>query len=201
MTAPKIYRPGSIDFEKWIRESVWLNGNTKMSRRECLDIFAEDCRKWIQHYGYKLSHSWGLKAVANWMYSMSVVYKACSFPTPLRVRYPTPDHRDWQEDFEYFHATVDTIEIGKFLDRWKYADDFHPDTRLGQHIQTELAHILYTYLNLEDSENGRKIAAFVETSSSESEGEHYKRKSTRDQTDAYLQDTKEGFHGGGWSKV
>jgi hypothetical protein len=198
----KIYRPSTLDFDRWVNEYVWSNDNTRMKRYECISFFTEDVRKWIESYGYVLHNSFTMKAVAHWLYAVAITGKASDFLSPQRIRYPIPDHRDWQEDHDYFHFTVTQSEIDTFLLNWRFADDFLQDTRMGQKASLELANLLYTYVNLDASENGRKIAEWMEGNSSESDSEPAKRGSRKDPSDIYLQEMNEGNHGGGvWSKV
>ncbi len=205
MMNKQIYKPSSTDFDKWIQEKVWINGNTKMSRREWLEILVEDTEQWIQNHGYKMNYMWNLKAVATWLYAVQVIAKASSFPNSLRVRYPDPEHRDWEEDYDYFHMFVTYSEISQFLSFWKYSDDLDPTTRWGQRAIHEFGQLLYTFLDLDISENGKKIAKFMESSSSDSDSEIKPKKHGRiekpETTDTYLQEMKEGSHGGSWSKV
>ena len=196
------YKPSSIDFAKWIRESVWINGNTKASRFEQIQLVTEDLAEWIQHYGYVMNNEFTAKAVAHWLYAVAVVGKASGYLNHQRVRYPEPEHRDWQEDYDYFLYTVTQSELDKFLVKWRFAEGFEPDTRMGQRLALELSDLLYTYLDLERSPSGKKIAEFVDSTSSDSDHEPVKRNSKTKDRDVYLQEMNEGGHGGGvWSKV
>lgn len=198
MSVP-IYKPSSTDFDKWINEKVWIDGNSKVTRRELLYSLTDDLAKWIPHYGYVMSSQFTMKAVAHWLYAVAIVGKASGYPNHQRVRYPNPEHRDWKEDYEYFHFTITQNELDKFLVKWRFAEGFEPDTRMGQRVALELAQLLYIYVDLERSQNGKKIAEFVESTSSDSDHEPVKRIAKKD---VYLVELNEGNHGGGvWSKV
>jgi hypothetical protein len=138
------------------------------------------------------------------MYSLAVVEQA-SINSRRRIKYPEPMHRDMQEDSDYFGFVLNWDTIEKFMNNWKYVEDFDVDTRMGHRIWYELSTMIYLYLDLDNSKNGDYIRGLFENSDSYSDGaEQGARRRIlmrNDHNDVYLQEMQTGFHGGDWSKV
>lgn len=196
------YKSNSADYRAWLNSEAWVTGNQKATRREIMCWFADDLQKWVEMLGYKMSKNWvnnREKIVSQWVYGMSVFEVARKdYGHPLS--YPEVEHRDWQEDLDYFHITFNCDEVDEFMNRWTEAEDFNDETRLGQRVKGELQKFVYCFLDLENCRNGKRVAKFLETSDNESDSER-EHQTKKNNNDNYLEDAKEGFHGGRGQKV
>ena len=177
------------DFHLWLNQQVWVRDNEKVTRREYIPEFVKDLVAFMKKQGYTMCPEWnmGEMVIAQWMYEIHV-QEFVNYNSV--VNYPGPFHRDWQEDYdEYIHIMNYDI-ISKFLKKWRLYEDFDPESRVGQRMY-EIVSILYGYIDMNASKNGRRIANLLEETDSEEERRE----------DNYIVDAKEGYHGGQGYKV
>lgn len=197
------YRATNSDYQIWLSQEIWSGADTRDIRGEVIRNFTQDLTAWLDKLGYKMNTTWGFRAVSNWLYSLAVVEQA-SINSRRRVKYPEPMHRNMEEDYDYFSFLLDWETVEKFMEYYKYVDDFDIDTKMGRRVWFELTSMIYPYLDLDSSKNGHYIRELFESSDSDSDGaEHGVRREVRKQetNDVYLQEMQHGFHGGDWSKV
>lgn len=181
------------DFQVWLDQELWVEGNDRVPRRNYIPIFASELTECMKQWGYTMDSRWnnGHYIVAKWMY-MIHVQEFLTKDYNGRIEYAEPYHRDWPEDFlEYTHI-VSFDRISNFMESWRFYEDFDIDTRCGQRILNELQHLLYPFINMENSRNGM---LFDDTSDTE----HEEYSKTRD--DVYVIEANQGMHGGRGSKV
>ena len=183
----------SSDFQVWLDQEVWIEGDTKIPRRECIPAFADDLTEFMRINGYTMDLRWsnGHYIVAKWMY-MIHVQEFVTKKYDGKIYYGEVGHRNWQEDFLEYDYIMRFDTISNFMERWRLYEDFDPETRIGQRILHELQKLLYPFIDMDNSRNGR---IFDDDSDNEQEDTH------RQKDDIYLMDAREGFHGGHGSKV
>ncbi len=202
------YRATNSDFQVWLSQEIWGSADTRDIRADVIRDFTEALTVWLGKLGYSMNTNWGFRAVSNWLYSIAVVEQA-SFNSRRRIKYPEPQHRNMDEDYDYFSFVMNWEAVDQFMKPWRFVEDFDPDTRMGRRIWFELTAAIYPYLDLENSKNGEYIRELFESSDSDSDGagagaeKGVRRVMGKQQqsSDVYLQDMQSGFHGGEWSKV
>jgi hypothetical protein len=206
---PIQYRSSGSDFQIWLDQPIWVTDNTKQTRREVYPGIAEDITAWMRRKGYVMDNRWarGHKKLAQWVYAF-----ACDEIREEKkgIAYPPILHRDCQEDYDQFHHVCDFFEIQELFDGLKTVEDFDSELPLGNTLLHNFADLLYTFLDLQASKQGRLIAQLYEDSDSSSEsewGRGDRRKGRKRQgngrkvEDVYLQEARQGMHGGRGSKV
>jgi len=177
------------DFERWLSQSVWINGNQKDSRRNYIPGVTKYITNWMKANGYTMNGYWSSKAVAKWIYSMHAAYVYKKY-----VRYPEPRHRNWEEDYDQYYFVIDNENIEKCLEPLSQIEDFDSQLPLGELIRANLQQFLYIYLDLESSKQGILIAKLYDDSDSDYDKEHK-------DVDIYVIEALSGIHGGRGSKV
>jgi len=188
------------DFQLWLNQPVWIN-NTKCKRREYIPYFADELTAFMKRVGYVMDPSWrsGHRIVARWMYTIHRDESRAQYNKD--ISYPSPLHRDWQEDYDEFQHIMDNSIISDFMEKWKLYEDFDPETRLGQRMY-EFQYLVYPYLDLENSKNGRRIAHLLEDTDSDNDSVKSGRKGGMPRgLDIYIAEAQEGLHGGRGFKV
>ncbi len=199
---PVIRRPYTAsgrDFQAWLDCKVWVSGNEKATRREYIPVFADALTSWMRSMGYTMDGRWakGHRVVAQWLYAIQIMEIArCDYDAPLT--YPQLLHRDWPEDRDVFNMYVNYASVNDFLDSWKNIEDLDYEFRWGRRVYEELEKLLYHHIDLDASRQGIKLANILIGSDSDSESEGGRR---RGKDDVYLQEAREGLHGGRGSKV
>jgi hypothetical protein len=186
------------DFQLWLDQPVWM-GQEKILRRDYIPSFAESVTFMMKNYGYKMCPEWrsGSRILAAWMYRiMCDELRDRKYDAPLP--YPQPYHRNWPEDLNEFHYIIDNALLNSFFQEWISCDDFDPNTRVGSRIRYELHQLLYVYIDMDASRNGIRIAEMLEDSDSDSDSWH---SGGGRREDVYLEEAREGFHGGRGAKV
>lgn len=204
---PSMKRPYKIsekDFQLWLDESVWVCDNKKGTRRDYIPYFADALTDWMHFIGYKMDDRWakGHRVVAKWLYAIQVLEIAKrDYGAPLA--YPEIIHRDWSEDRDTYNINIDYTMVEEFMESWKTIEDLDPETRWGQRVVLEMQTLLWHYIDLDTSKIGIKLAEKLITSDSDSDSGGSRRGSGRRRKpdDIYLQEAREGLHGGRWSKV
>ena len=184
----------SKDFQLWLDQYVWVNGVERTTRREYIPYFAKILTGLMKAKRYTMDSQWkdGSLIIARWMYTIQRDEIALG-DYNSSVAYPEPTHRDWEEDLWEFQKIIDYNTISSFMDTWKLYEDFDQGTRVGQRMLHELQYILYPYLDLHASYNGRRVAEALEDSDSDSESWKSGRRRNKN-VDVYLLDASEGFH-------
>jgi len=95
-------------------------------------------------------------------------------------------HRNLREDKNQFQDIITDDLITSFMARWKHIPDFNNDTKYGRLVWEELKDLLWAYVDLDESPQGRLVSSWFEASDSESEDV---------KGDNYLHDAAAGFHG------
>ena len=200
----KAYRVSSADFKGWLDSEIWLNDCEKGLRREYIPALTHAVREWMDTIGYKMSAQWTPTVVAKWLYAISVVEVARQSGASLS--YPEPCHRDWQEDHDMYSCEVDFYSVSEFLESFKTIEDLDYDTSpIGRRVYEELQRLIYCYIDMDNSRRGKQLAAKIldTDSDSDSSGSRRRRQASRRtaEVDVYLQEAKEGYHGGRGAKV
>jgi hypothetical protein len=165
----RFYKFGKDDFQDWLDQRVWISGTQRIPRRQYIPVFAEELTSLCKKKGYVLDGRWGKghKAVAKWMYALhiQVVARRNRYGP---VTYPEIEHRDWPEDKDMFEINFDYEVLEEFFDSWRGNEDLDLQTDIGFRIFAELPTLLWHYVDLDESYQGRKMAKILE-SDSESE--------------------------------
>jgi hypothetical protein len=183
----------SSDFQVWLDQEVWVQGDYKVPRRDYIPAFAEELTKSMKSWGYTMDPRWngGDYIVAKWMYMIHLQEFVTKQYNGM-LKYAEPYHRDWPEDFLEYTFVMSYDRISSFMERWRFYEDFDPDTQCGQRILHELQYLLYPFIDMDNSKNGMLFDDYSDTEVDEV----YK---GRD--DVYIAEAKQGLHGGRGSKV
>jgi hypothetical protein len=164
------YSPSHKDYIEWCEQKVWVTGLTKEERYKWIPDFTTDVTRWMSKRGYKMHDTWNAKAVAKWLYAIQVqefARKNVNGP----ISYPDCRHRDWPEDRDIYECEVTLSDLETFMYRWRNVEDFDMSTRSGQRVLSELHTLLYTYLDLETSKHGIKIARILQEAENDSDSD------------------------------
>jgi hypothetical protein len=199
----RAYKASEGDFQVWLDAPIWISDNEKGTRREYIPLLADALTAWMKKIGYTMDGRWGKghRALAKWLYAIHVVeIGRCDFNAPLA--YPEIIHRNWQEDYDEFNLYLDYDSVSEFLEPWATIEDLNPDFRWGSRVCEELQKLLWHYVDLDVSKNGIKLAEKLQESDSDSDSGGSRRGGRRKKVDdVYLQEAREGLHGGRGSKV
>jgi hypothetical protein len=180
------------DFQVWLDQEVWGFGDERVGRREVIYEFTDSLTAFMNRLGYTMSPRWGSKMVARWMYTIQrdiIVRRRYSLP----VAYPAPVHRNWPEDLREFNHVMSYDTISNFMEGWKSYSDFDEGTHIGRRMFHELQDIVYPFIDMENSYNGRVVYEALYDSESDSD-ESWRGGSKRRGVDAYIADMGNGFH-------
>jgi hypothetical protein len=187
------------DYHRWLSQFVWTNGITKEVRGDVLPEFAESLTRWMNKKGYEMDSRWHLnkyRIVSTWLYAIHV--KEVAGRSVLRpLQYPPIQHRNTREDYDQFNHVISSSDYTDFLESWGLHEDFDLESPVGQRTLLELPTLVWTFIDLEVSKQGQLIASYW--GDSDSDDERYT--SRNKGTDVYLEEAREGFHGGRGSKV
>lgn len=198
----RAYKVSEEDFQVWLDGEVWVDDNEKGKRRDYIPHLADAITDWMRVIGYRMDARWGKghRVLAKWLYSIQVLEIArCDFSASLA--YPEIIHRNWQEDYDMYTAHIDYDMIEEFMESWKTIEDLDPEMRWGQRVYLELQTLLWHYIDVDSSKIGIKLAEKLVTSDSDSDGGGSRRGGRRKIDDIYIQEAREGLHGGRGYKV
>ena len=197
------YKISENDFQLWLDVPIWVSDNEKGTRREYIPELADALTDWMKMIGYKMDGRWGKghRVVAKWLYAIHVV-EIARRDTSGSLEYPEIIHRDWQEDYDEFTLNINYDIVHSFLEKWDTIEDFDIETRWGSRVYEELENLLWHYIDLDTSRIGIKLAEklIVSDSDSDSGGSRSGRR-RRKMDDIYVQEAREGLHGGRGFKV
>jgi len=180
------------DYMLWLKQPVYSKGIHMIPRYSVLKIFSEDLIQAMKKIGYPMSPAYkGIHTVGNWLYR---IHCRASVSDSIKLSYPKPTHRDWEEDYENFLSIVNYDWIQEYSLYWNDVDTFDPNTRAGKETWEEFPMFLYTYCNIDES----KHAAYVESSIYGAENEDYS--SDYKKKDIYIVEMEKGYHGDGWGR-
>jgi hypothetical protein len=171
---PIIYRTTKTDFQDWLRQHIWIS-DEKCPRKTYIPDLYHSLTRMMKKKGYKMDHRWnhGPMVVARWLYGIhihEVVRKRSYDP----LGYPEIIHRNWEYDQDVFDLEIDSECIETFMSEWSDVEDMNTETRQGLRIQVELPTFLYTYVDIDYSPQGIKLAHLMESSDTDmSEKEEY----------------------------
>lgn len=193
------------DFQLWLDQEVWVSGCTKALRRDWIPAFVEELTRRMNRLGYRMNANWrqGELVFAKWLYLVHCSSRTQPWETDNRLRnyYANmKEHRDWPEDRDRFSAivTLDTLE--QLLDVYREIEDLSQELPLGQLMLSELPYFLYTWVDLDRSKQGDIVARMFGDTTSDSDDEKW-HPASKKADDIYLEEAKQGFHGGRGSKV
>jgi hypothetical protein len=199
----RVYTVSEEDFQTWLDIPIWVSGNDKGTRREYIPVFADALTDWMKLIGYKMDGRWGKghRVVAKWLYAIHVLEIArCNFSAPLA--YPEIIHRNWEEDYDEFSLRINYHSVDSFLEKWVTIEDFDNETRWGARVYEELETLLWHHIDLDASRIGIRLAEKLMVSDSDSESGGSRRGGrSRKIDDVYIQEAREGLHGGRGFKV
>lgn len=184
-----VYRRSTNDFQRWLNARIWMSGGEREIRKNYMPSFASSVRQWMEQRGYKMDSRWGPMTVAKWLYAIQVAVVARKESIFSPLSYPELLHRNWPEDQDNFDIEVSFEDREVYLDRWDSCEDFDRTTASGQKIRLEFEEFLWTYVDLENCRQGRKIASVVDGSDTEEDDD-----SVRVGIDSYIQDNYDGYN-------
>jgi len=187
--------PTKEEYRQWLYEEIWSFGAEREQRRYIIIDFFESLTNFMKKNGYVMDSRWKWKQLAFWMFRLHVQEKVrLQFNKPVYL--PEIIHRNTEEDYDYYETYMTSEIIDNFLEPWEELADMNVDTRVGYRLRYGLAEFLYIFVNLENSKSGRLVARRCEDSGSDSEYD-----SGNKNSDSYLQDARDGYHGGRGYKV
>ena len=180
------YTPTVSDYKRWLNARVWVTGNQKACRKDYIPSFTQSLKVWMKKRGYTMSGSFTPLSVAKWLYAIQIQEVARkNYMGP--VYYPEPYHRDWEEDWDTFDMEVSQESCEEFLESYRNFEDFQFNMPSGERVKVEIQTLLYTYVDLESSKHGMRIARLLsESDGEESDGEN--------EMDSYIRDIQEGYY-------
>jgi hypothetical protein len=185
------------DYNCWLNQYVWTDDNFQELRRDVLPEFAESLTKFMNGKGYVMDSDWYIhkvRIISNWLYAIHVkVVTGRTRETPLQ--YPPIQHRNTREDIDQFHHVISSEDYEMFLGSWGLHEDFDLESPVGQRTLLELPQLLWRYVDLENSSQGRLVASFW--CDSDSDDERFAHRGV----DVYIEEARQGFHGGRGAKV
>lgn len=167
----RVYRYSQRDYVDWLHQKIWLTGNTKGYRKEYIPSFYNSLTDFMKKKGYMMDGRWGRgpAIVARWLYAIHV-HEVARKESGQALGYPEIHHRDWPEDRDVFDFEIDLETLGEFMESWKNVEDMDLETCQGFRVQVELSTFLYTYADIENSRQGRRLASKLESSDTEDSG-------------------------------
>jgi hypothetical protein len=198
----RAYKVSEEDFQTWLDTPIWVSDNEKGTRREYIPVFADALTDWIKKIGYTMDGRWGKghRVVAKWLYAIHVVEIArCDYNTPLA--YPEIIHRNWEEDHDEFSLHINYDIVDSFLEEWATIEDFDYETRWGSRVYEELETLLWHYIDIDASRIGIRLAEKLIGSDSDSDSGSGRGGRRKKIDDVYLQEARDGLHGGRGFKV
>lgn len=176
-----MYNRSESDFQRWLNSEIWVNGCKRGIRKEYIPELSTSIEKWMGQKGYEMDSRWGPLVVSKWLYAIQIAVVARKQSIHTALGYPTLLHRNWPEDQDNFDILVGFDEREEFLDGWDSNEDFDKTMPSGKKIRLEFEELLWTYVSLEKSRQGRKVASWMEDSDNEGEDDN-------DIVDPYIQD-------------
>jgi hypothetical protein len=168
----RVYRTCFSDYKEWLHQKIWLTGNEQGFRKEYIPAFWKSLTQFMKKKGYVMDERWnkGPTVVARWLYAIHV-HEIARHDTNKPLGYPTILHRDWPEDYDVFDFHIDIQAIEEFIDNWRNVEDMDVETSHGFRTQVELQKLLYTYVDIGNSVQGRRLSAkLIQDESENSEG-------------------------------
>jgi hypothetical protein len=164
----RVYRHSQRDYEDWLHQKIWLSGNEQGYRKEYIPSFYNSLTRFMKRKGYTMDGRWGKgpAIVARWLYAIHV-HEVARKESHKPLGYPEIIHRDWPEDRDVFDFEIDLQSIDEFMDSWKNVEDMDCDSRQGFRVKVELQTFLYTYVDIDNSTQGRRMARILEPSDTE----------------------------------
>jgi hypothetical protein len=175
MSSKTVYRTPRWDFKDWLSQHIWVSDMEKAQRKTYIPMLYDSLTHFMKSKGYVMDGRWsrGPMIVAHWLYAIHV-HEVARQRSYEPIGYPKIQHRDWEEDRDVFDYTLDVEVVEEFIDEWKTVEDFNVETRQGFRTQVELPTFLYTYVDIESSRQGKKLARQLELSDVEgSDKEEY----------------------------
>lgn len=167
------YRVSKNDFHDWLHQRIWVSGNETAQRQTYIPALYDSLTHFMKKKGYVMDRRWnrGPRIVAKWLYAIHV-HEIARKQSYRPLGYPEIEHRNWPEDKEVFDFHLDLEAIDEFMYSWRNNEDFDTSTRHGFRTQAELQTLLYTYADIDNSVQGRRLAAKFEVSESEDSDGH-----------------------------
>jgi hypothetical protein len=186
------YNANKNDYNLWLSQPMII-GSTRCERRFVVHEFAVAVRKWMKTLGYTMEHRMDMQ-LSVWIYRL-YVQEIARKKHGQPVWIPEPEHRNTQDDFDQYNMVVDHDAVTDFMSEWSNVQDMDVNSIIGYRIWYGIQEFLYSVIDLESSKQGRLIARIWDNSGSNSDSEiDYKK-------DIYVEEAKEGRHGGRGSKV
>jgi hypothetical protein len=167
----KFYRTTKADFQDWLQQHTWISHSEKAPRKVYIPELYHSLTQFMKKKGYIMDYRWnkGPMIVARWLYAIHIheVARKCSTKP---IGYPDIIHRNWEEDNDVFDLHLDIQAIEQFMKSWQTVEDMNIETRHGFRTQVELPTLLYTYVDMDYSPQGMKLARLLEPTDSEGGG-------------------------------
>lgn len=160
----QVYRHSHHDYQDWLHQTIWLTENEKGYRKEYIPAFYNSLTYFMKKKGYIMDGRWGRgpSIVARWLYAIHV-HEVARKESCKPIGYPEIRHRDWPEDKDVFEFEIDLEAVEEFMDSWKNIEDMDCETREGFRVKVELPTLLYRYVDIDNSSQGRRMAQKLET--------------------------------------
>jgi hypothetical protein len=164
----RVYRYSQRDYEDWLHQKIWLTGNEKGYRKEYIPSLYNSLTHLMKKKGYIMDGRWGRGPiiVARWLYAIHV-HEVARKESGQPLGYPEIWHRDWPEDRDVFDFEIDLEVLDEFMDSWKNVEDMDCETRGGFRIKVELPIFLYTYVDIDNSTQGHRLAQKLQPTDSD----------------------------------
>lgn len=163
------------DFNDWLEQHIWISNMEKAARKTYIPMLYDSLTHFMKSKGYVMDSRWGRgpMIVARWLYAIHV-HEVARKRSYEPIGYPDIQHRNWEEDNDVFDCTIDLQTVEEFMDEWKTVEDFNIETRQGFRTQVELQTLLYTYVDIDSSRQGKKLARQLDVPDTEgSDKEEY----------------------------
>ena len=176
------------NFDLWLRQPVTFSYGESMERRDYIPEFTKDIKDFVNSFGYRFISTWSSSIVAKWLYTLHI--REALGDTSL-FPYEYIQHRNTIEDEAHFHNTISDMDVDAFFDKWKDCTDLSVNTSPGNAVRDEYMRFIWNYIDLDTSHQGQVVSSILfpesESDTDDNNGNH--------DTDHYLRDLKDGYHG------
>ena len=186
------------NFQLWMKQVLPISFSEEADRNFYIPIFADNLTHYLESYGYVFDTRWksGTHVIAKFLYRIH-----CEDTK----RHVEVVHRNLPEDIDQYHDTVTEDVLLDFLKHWKCIPDFDTDTKFGNTFAIELQKLIWSFIDIEMSPQGRLVSKWLEGSDTESDSgngtgnananANAKAKAkAKGKLDSYLQDSYAGYH-------
>jgi len=193
------YPASRKDYNVWMSQLVWSKGIDQCLRKDFICEFGYSIQVFMASFGYKMEERF-IKELSLWLYRIHI-QEVARKNHGGSVYLPDILHRNTEDDYDQYIMIVSEQDVDDFIDRWCDTEDLLENTHVGNRVRYGLHEFLFHVVNLDTSNQGLFIANLWNASDSNSDSENNETSLKSNGVDHYIEDAKDGFHGGRGVKV